>query len=505
MAISMTEISNNRQPKNNNKNQTLIAAAVFQILFSTVIYFIGANELLPSMFDTRGIGEFASDGVQHLREITSLVESIRNHEVREYVVSTSSFHLKLYAFSFLLLEPLFGFTTLSAEIINLICYISILWLVNDIGKQLFNPEVGLYSMWGIALWPSFVLYTTQLYKTPLFILMLLILIFVFARLLLGYQHRILLIPYFVIALIALTILWLIRYEWWLMFIGIVSIGVICLVVNMVKFRHQLFGNSIILVLFLFAVFGFQFYASDVIAYIRQSLTAPLAVDAKVELPTVERSSDSGNSLETSSSSQSDAETPTPAPSPAANYSKENIPTAEESPTTLRNMIKLWESAISGVESIASRIGGQRYGFSEISTSGSKIDHDVNIKTSDDLIRYLPRALAIGLFAPFPDMWFADGAKLGLSARLLSGVETLIMYVIYGFAALGVWHSRRQVSAWYLVSVILVGVIALGTVVVNIGALYRFRYAFWMIVIVFGAGGYKQVALPYLRTIFDKRR
>jgi len=162
-------------------------------------------------------------------------------------------------------------------------------------------------------------------------------------------------------------------------------------------------------------------------------------------------------------------------------------------------LKFW------ADTFAQVVGQERDDYLYNQASGSSIDREYQINNFGDLIRYLPRAMAIGMFAPFPNMWFSAGAKLGISSRLLSGLETLFMYGIFPFSILGIWHTRRNLSTWYLVVVVFVSVIALGTIVVNIGALYRFRYAFWMITIVFGVGGYNQVALPYLRSFLDKRR
>ena len=49
-----------------------------------------------------------------------------------------------------------------------------------------------------------------------------------------------------------------------------------------------------------------------------------------------------------------------------------------------------------------------------------------------------------------------------------------------------WHRRRQLSAWLLGLIALTGVLALGMVVVNVGALYRQRYLFWILFVIAGA-------------------
>jgi hypothetical protein len=126
-------------------------------------------------------------------------------------------------------------------------------------------------------------------------------------------------------------------------------------------------------------------------------------------------------------------------------------------------------------------------------SGSNIDVDVQLNGTADLLRHLPRAVAVGFFAPFPNMWLATGKQVGSTGRLLSGLESLLMYAIEGLALFGVWRARRRLSAWFLLSVASTGMIALGLVVINIGTLYRLRYVFLMLLIILAAGGAAHVA------------
>ncbi len=120
--------------------------------------------------------------------------------------------------------------------------------------------------------------------------------------------------------------------------------------------------------------------------------------------------------------------------------------------------------------------------------GSVIDPEVRLKGRADIIRYLPRAAVIGFFAPFPNMWFNLGTEVGASGRILSGVETLLTYAIEGFAFAGLWRVRKQLAAWLLFAFVVIGAMALGLVVSNVGALYRLRYSFWILIVVLGAGG-----------------
>ncbi|HKC65151.1 MAG TPA: hypothetical protein VKB86_16020, partial [Pyrinomonadaceae bacterium] len=121
-------------------------------------------------------------------------------------------------------------------------------------------------------------------------------------------------------------------------------------------------------------------------------------------------------------------------------------------------------------------------------AGSNIDTGMRFNSVGDIVRYLPRALAIGLFAPFPQMWFDEGKETGTGGRLIAGVETFVMYLFEFLAAFAFWKMRRRWEAWFLLLVVLIGVVSLALVVTNIGALYRMRYVYWMLLIPLGAEG-----------------
>jgi hypothetical protein len=124
-------------------------------------------------------------------------------------------------------------------------------------------------------------------------------------------------------------------------------------------------------------------------------------------------------------------------------------------------------------------------------AGSNIDTEVRFTNATGVIGYLPRAMMIGLFAPFPPMWFAKGEQTGRPGRLIGGVETFALYIIELMALVGLYHSRRQLSAWLLFAVSVTGVTALGLVVTNVGALFRLRFVFVILLIIPGCEGIRQ--------------
>jgi hypothetical protein len=148
--------------------------------------------------------------------------------------------------------------------------------------------------------------------------------------------------------------------------------------------------------------------------------------------------------------------------------------------------------------VAAQIGVARKRFSTFYPDAtSNIDENVELDTYGDLIRYLPRAFLIGLGAPFPNMWFETGNSVGSMGRILSGVETALMYAVEGLGILGLWRGRQRLSVWLVLAIAVMGTTALGLVVVNVGTLYRLRYGFMILVVILAAGGGTYI-LDYIR-------
>jgi hypothetical protein len=147
------------------------------------------------------------------------------------------------------------------------------------------------------------------------------------------------------------------------------------------------------------------------------------------------------------------------------------------------------------DSVAIQISVLRHGFirehtnvSPAKDAGSNIDTHVRFSSAADVVRYLPRAAMIGFLAPFPEQWFAEGRKAGLAGRLISGMEMSVMYLIEVLVLIELWRSRSRLPVWLLSGIAAAGVTALALAVLNVGALYRMRYAFFILLLIVGANG-----------------
>jgi hypothetical protein len=124
-----------------------------------------------------------------------------------------------------------------------------------------------------------------------------------------------------------------------------------------------------------------------------------------------------------------------------------------------------------------------------SAAGSNLDREVELQNFGDLVMYLPRAVEIGFLAPFPNMWFTRGVEVGRTGRLIVGAEMLAIYLLLLLVGATLFFERKQVLVWFLFAVAALGCIALAYVVVNIGALYRLRYPYFVPIILLAAQGY----------------
>lgn len=425
----------------------LCAAAILHLVLSVTVYAFGHYALFPDTFDADGVAvAFASDGVRYRRDAAALSESLRRGDIRYWAGADHPFHVKLYSVCFALFGTWLGYNVLGAEPLNALCYLASLVLVFSLGREVFNRRAGLLAACTVALWPSFLLHSTQFLKDPLFVAGMLALSLIIVRWLTrNYSWRGASATGALGALVV-TVLWLARADMGELLVATVLLGALMLVVRTRSGDNRRATNL-----------------SGMALVIAATVCVPLIIPDALELGRSPSSVKASERLE--------------ALRRAAAAEAATAGTQREAPrTSLRSQA-------------AARVGTVRRRFIEMyPNSGSNIDSDVQINDTHDLLRYLPRAAAIGFFAPFPNMWLAQGKQVGSAGRLLGGLESLSMYAVEALALLGLWRGRRRLSAWFLLAVAATGMIALGLVVVNIGTLYRLRYVFLILLIIFAAEG-----------------
>ena len=417
-----------------NPLRWLLLAGAIHITLTLAIFLVGHFQLMPNTFDQHGTGlTFAIDGTSY-RELTSqLAIEWQTNGFSAWLAVKAPLHCRLYSLLFATIGRVLGHNILTAEPLNLLYYLGILSCVYLLGRELFNTRAAMLAATIVAVWPSLLFHSTQFIRDTFAIFCLLALLFVLT-LVLRRELSLQAAAVAGVAGVALTTLfWVLRGNMWNVVVLGVGITIVFLVWRIIRVDKLLAPNLIVVLLV---------------------LTAMVVVPSRLEstgLPGVK-----------------------PPLTPLA------IPS-----TTPHPPIRQLPSNEGAFGLILRQLGQRRAAFGRYSAGESNIDSHVQLKTSDDVVRFLPRASVIGFFAPFPRMWVQSGSY-GLMGRLLSGAETLVMYFLYVAAAVCVWRNRRRLELWLLFLVATIGTIALGLVVVNAGALYRLRYVFWIMFIIMAA-------------------
>lgn len=433
----------------------LMAAALTHLALCVLINLAGRFNLLPNLFDANGISSpLAFDSFYYRRKSIELVAHLARGNLADWFNAPFPLHVKLYSLSFAVVSPLFDFTMLSVEPLNLFYYLSILILIFKLGEETFDRTTALVATLIIALWPSFLLHTTQLLRDPLFIVVTLALVLIITRWLTRAHSLRRGLLEALAGAVSGAVIWLTRYNIWMMIVGFVLLGTVFLILRQRRERRWLAGNMAGAVLLLIlmgatpAIVG-TFLAPD--SFISEY---PITEE---RLP----------------------------PSPCPN----DEPVASRAAQSTSAVERLKAKADGAV----ARLGAMRRRFAIIyQKAGSNIDACVPLWSVTDMLRYLPRGIANGFLAPYPNMWMGTGTSVGSSGRLLSGVEMLAIYLIEMLAIVGLWEGRRRLPVWFLALFAATGIIALGLIVINVAVMFRMRYVFWMLLILLGARGAQRI-------------
>lgn len=386
---------------------------------------------MPSQFDRNGIGDFAPDGRSHQLDAVVLTEKLGHEGIIAWLKGIAPLHVRLYSLSQVFLGRLIGFNILAVEPMNLFYYLAILVIVYKLAEAMFGRRAALLAATIVALWPTLLLHTTQPLRDPLLITAVMAFFLIVTRWLTQTFSWRQTIAAGVLGALVLLVIWIVRLAMWDCMRGIVWLASGLLLLRLLKERRLLVGNVV--------TGAVLITASWIIPNWNQMLQFTEKREADVT---------SGRVL----------------------IGEKVIE------------LTLWDRIAERREGFVKRKQDQDY------KAGSDIDGDVNIRGKSELISYFPRAAAIGLFAPFPNMWFGRGVAVGRGGRIISGIEMLLTYLIEALALYALWKNWRQLSAWLLIFSTILAVTALGLVVANVGSLYRLRYPFWILLVIMGAGG-----------------
>lgn len=123
-------------------------------------------------------------------------------------------------------------------------------------------------------------------------------------------------------------------------------------------------------------------------------------------------------------------------------------------------------------------------YGQIDNAKSLMDQNKTPQNILEVVTYLPRALQIAVFAPFPTTWFSEKSIV----RLVATGEMAVYYM----ALLGILlllRSGSKLSIYTTIYFALFFLLVYGYTLANLGTLYRVRYAYEFILISLGVIGW----------------
>src|SRR6266496_130316 len=156
----------------------LLLAVGLHLMLTVVIYACGRQGISPSIDQNGCTITISPDCVVYIAEVNSLLEVMTSKGPLAWFKTPAQIHVRIYSVP----AAFFGsrVNSLTAEPVNIFYYVAILCLTFQIGKLVFDRRVGLIAAGVLAVWPSFLIHTTQVLKDPLFIATFLTLILVIA-------------------------------------------------------------------------------------------------------------------------------------------------------------------------------------------------------------------------------------------------------------------------------------------------------------------------------------
>ena len=412
-----------------------MAAAVFHVIITLTVSVAGKAQLFSSSLNTHGIGvSFAVDSVAYWDEASKMAHLIQQGQLRQWanyrttMVTGTPFHLRLYSISLAVFGPLFGYTIFAVEPLNLAFYLLMVFLTYRIGVSVFSWPVGQLAAIVVGVWPSLLLHTMQLMRDPLFICSFLLLV---SSLLVAMRPELSNRQAIVNgagAVAALCFLLLSKMNFWEIVVATLIVW-LCLCLVQAKLRKWHTARILVVT----AVIISAYVLPKTISHFNLS-------SAAVTRPVTKSATDS----------------------------------------------KPWNSFVDRLISL-------RRGFiRRYPHAGSNVDTNVELQGVKDVVKYSLRAVEIGFLAPFPAMWFRRGVEVGTAGRLIAGMEMCVVYVCLALVGITLVHDRKRSDVWFLCAITAVGCVALGYVVVNIGALYRMRYPYFIPLIILAMRGFEVV-------------
>ena len=138
-----------------------------------------------------------------------------------------------------------------------------------------------------------------------------------------------------------------------------------------------------------------------------------------------------------------------------------------------------------IETLFLRIAVYRHNFYpniKENEESSAIDRDIKFHNSFDVMKYVPKAVLIGIFSPFPNQWFSAGSLDETS--FFKKIHLFEVILIYFFISIGLFLVFQKLFDVYFVVVFFYNIsliVLIALLTPNIGTLLRHRYGFIVVI------------------------
>lgn len=132
-----------------------------------------------------------------------------------------------------------------------------------------------------------------------------------------------------------------------------------------------------------------------------------------------------------------------------------------------------------------------YNQTDLNTLDSIVDDHILPGSTSEAFAYFPRAFSLGIFAPWPNKWLHVFEKRFSFFYLIAPIEAFFLYL--GLLFLLYWiYVEKQFLAIVPVFISFSVMAIYGISIPFLGALYRYRYAWWMLLLGLGISAFLTV-------------
>ena len=139
------------------------------------------------------------------------------------------------------------------------------------------------------------------------------------------------------------------------------------------------------------------------------------------------------------------------------------------------------------------------GVGEVAGSSNDYDHDIRLRSAEDFVAYIPRAVAFALLEPGPQRWGTERTTLGRLASLFVPFEMIIAYTAFLLALIFGRRRLAHVHVWAVAAFCITYMVIYAVATPQIGNLYRMRaFAFAIMIataITVAMQGFRRAATP----------